>query len=107
MSVAHPETYPTGLRLIIEPDEDPTNPRRELDHLCRMVCWHRRRWLGDPYGWSGPGDFRRAWRHKSFLELPLHLHGRRHEWRAHPAGHPTRCHADRRRLKEKEEGMTR
>ncbi len=39
MSIAHQETDPTGLRLIIESDDDPMNPRRQFDNCCRIVCW--------------------------------------------------------------------
>lgn len=74
MSIAHQETDAAGLRLIIESDDNPMNPRREFDNLCRMVCRHRRYQLGDPHNWAAPADFRRAMRGVSHLELPLYLY---------------------------------
>ena len=72
--VAHEETDPTGLRLIIRSDDEPLNPRREFDNLCRMVCFHGRYQLGDPHSFDSPDDFRQAMRGETYLELPLYLY---------------------------------
>src|SRR5574343_1600293 len=46
------------LRIRMEQDQDPFNPRTDYDHAGTMVCWHRRYGLGeeqprlDPDGWA-------------------------------------------------------
>ena len=72
--IAHQETDPTGLRLVVEQDDHPLNPRLEFDNHCRMVCWHRRYRLGDPHDFAEPADFQRAMHGKRHLELPLYLY---------------------------------
>ena len=72
--VAHEETDPIGLRLIIRSDDDPLNPRRELANLCRMVCFHGRYELDEPHSFDSPDDFRQAMRGEIYLELPLYLY---------------------------------
>lgn len=49
----------------IRRDDDPLNPRDEIDHLCVMMCWHRNCVLGDRCSMQGgwPQGFRR----KEFL----------------------------------------
>ncbi len=38
-----------GYTISIVPDPDPLNPRENQDHLCKMICWHRRYTLGDKH----------------------------------------------------------
>ena len=42
----HTEEY-KGYTIKIVPDNDPMNPRKEFDHIGKMVCFHRRYNLGD------------------------------------------------------------
>lgn len=45
--------------LIVEPDNEPVNPREDCCPLGTMVCWHRRYRLGDEHSFSSPEDFLR------------------------------------------------
>lgn len=44
-------------RVRIIRDEDPSNPRKEYDNIGTMVCWHRRRNLGDEEPDYSPSEF--------------------------------------------------
>ena len=63
------------LRLKIEQDDFPTDPR-ENDNLGTMVCWHNRHKLGD----EQPGEGSEAWlrrynaEHQFYEKLPLYLY---------------------------------
>lgn len=70
----HTETDPTGLSLIVSADPDPLNPREEFDHICTLVCWHRRYRLGDAHDWHDPQAFLRAMKTRPHLKLPLYLY---------------------------------
>lgn len=37
------------MKIRIEPDTDPMNPREAFDHLGRMCCFHKRYALGDKH----------------------------------------------------------
>lgn len=45
--------------LLVLEDNDPLNPRDDYSPLGRMVCWHRRYWLGDKHNFATPEDFLR------------------------------------------------
>lgn len=45
------------MKLRIEQDFDPQNPRKDYDHLAKMVCWHRRYALGDEQPKYPAGEF--------------------------------------------------
>ena len=38
--------------IVVDHDEDPTNPREEWDNMGTMVCWHRRYNLGDDHNYQ-------------------------------------------------------
>lgn len=46
-----------GYTVKIISDPDPTNPRKDYDHVGRMVCWHRRYDLGDETRRDSPEAF--------------------------------------------------
>lgn len=46
--------------LIVQPDDEPVNPREDYDPFGHMVCWHRRYWLGDQHDYNGPEEFLRS-----------------------------------------------
>ena len=69
----HRETDPTGLRLSIEQDEYPTDPRGEWDFVGTMVCWHGRYNLGDAHNYPDPQAYRSTVG-DDILELPLYLY---------------------------------
>lgn len=71
--ITHQETHPTGLRLIIEQDDDPLNPRQRWDFVGTMICWHTHHLLGDAHRYQDPETYRRAVGH-DILELPLYLY---------------------------------
>jgi hypothetical protein len=48
----------------IEYDEDAANPRKDMDWLGTMVCWHSRYDLGDTHDYSEPKDFLRSLAHE-------------------------------------------
>lgn len=73
--VHHTETdAATGLSLTIIPDPCPLDPRKEFDHLGRMVCWHRRYRLGEDHAWADPQDFLAEMSSRPHLRLPLYLY---------------------------------
>lgn len=45
-------------RIRVEHDNDPMHPRKDMDNLGTMVCWHGRYELGDEQPSCSPGDFR-------------------------------------------------
>ena len=81
-----------GLTIEVITDQYPESPR-ESDNLGKMVCWHRRRRLGDNHEFGTPGEFR------AFLTetkaktvvLPVYLYD--HSGLA-LAAHPFSCHWD-------------
>ena len=72
--ILHEERDACGLKLIVTADPDPTDPRRDHDHLCTMVCWHRRYELGDKHDWSTPEEFRAATSEQPQIRLPVYLY---------------------------------
>ena len=69
------------LKLRVEQDEDPINPRKEYDNASRMVCFHKKYDLGDKHGYDS-GDFNGWVELRAYLEQeegplvackPLHL----------------------------------
>ena len=54
-------------------DDDPMNPRKDYDHLGRMVCFHRRYNLGDKHSFDieSAKEFRKQ---KNVYSLPLYLY---------------------------------
>lgn len=64
----------TGLSVHIRQDEDPEDPRKCWDHLCRMVCWHRRYTLGDRHSWHDPEDFRGDVKGEQIIQMPIYLY---------------------------------
>ena len=70
----HTETDPSGLSLIVSADPDPVNPREESDHICTLVCWHRRTRLGDPHDWQDPQEFLADLKNRPHQKLPLYLY---------------------------------
>jgi len=70
----HTETDPSGLSLIVSADPDPVNPREEFDHICTLVCWHRRTRLGDPHDWQDPQEFLADMKNRPHQKLPLYLY---------------------------------
>ena len=58
--------------LFIHPDEDPLNPRKDLDNFGKMVCWHRRYDLGDDHDYDDPIDLLR-----DLYRSSIHDHGKR------------------------------
>lgn len=44
----HTEVY-NGFTIEIHPDQDPANPRTEFDNVGTMICFHKRRNLGDKH----------------------------------------------------------
>lgn len=65
-----------ALKVIIEQDQYPCNPREEFDHLGTMVCWHSRYILGDETETIDAGLRERmdALREEAFVFLPLYLY---------------------------------
>lgn len=51
----HTEVY-KGYRIVLHADSDPENPRKGMDNLGTMVCFHRRYNLGDEHNYSNPMD---------------------------------------------------
>ena len=52
------DTIQTGkLKITIEHDTDPLNPRTEYENVGRMVCWHRRYNLGDEQPTCSPDEY--------------------------------------------------
>lgn len=53
----------------IEPDTDPSNPRKEWDNVATMWCWHRRYNLGDGTPECPPDELAKhlATQHETFL----------------------------------------
>lgn len=45
-----------NLRLVLELDTDPQNPRKEFDNAATMVCFHQRYDLGDDHDYSEPAS---------------------------------------------------
>lgn len=43
-----------GLRLVVDYDHDPINPRKDYDHAATMVCFHGRYNLGDDHDYNNP-----------------------------------------------------
>lgn len=69
------------MKLKIEQDEDPQNPRTEWDNIGKMVCFHKQYCLGDKTDLMS-GDFN-GWdeleehlkqEHGLFVSLPLYLY---------------------------------
>ena len=54
--------------LIVEPDDDPVDPRIDCDPFGHMVCWHRRYSLGDGHHYATPEDFLRDLYRKSIRD---------------------------------------
>lgn len=46
-----------GCTIRIVSDDDPINPRKEFDHLGKMVCWHGRYNLGDEQPKEDAGEY--------------------------------------------------
>ena len=46
-----------GCTIRVVLDDDPINPRKEIDHLGKMVCWHRRYNLGDEQPKEAAGEY--------------------------------------------------
>ena len=70
------------VKVEIYQDEDPPNPRKEFDHLGKMVCFHRRYDLGDKHdfvrsedfdGWIAMEKYLRDTR-QAVIVLPLYLY---------------------------------
>lgn len=53
---AHVEVY-RGHRIVIDYDEDRLNPRKEMDNMGTMICFHGRYRLGDEHGYRDPKAF--------------------------------------------------
>ncbi len=49
----HTEFY-RGYKIEVYPDTDPQNPRKEFDHMGKMICFHRRHSLGDDHDYANP-----------------------------------------------------
>ncbi len=66
----------TTLKLRIEQDENPANPREEFDHFGTMACFHRRYHLGDKPFNNSPDDFETFWTENGAggIKLPLYLY---------------------------------
>lgn len=60
----------TQKRIRIEYDDDPMHPRKDMDNLGTMVCWHGRYELGDEQPRQDPAEFRSEMP-KDVIELPL------------------------------------
>jgi len=63
----------TQKRIRIEQDETPMHPRKDMDNLGTMVCWHGRYELGDEQPSESPDEFRSELP-KDVIELPLYLY---------------------------------
>ena len=50
-----------GCNVIIMQDTTPENPRTEYDNACTMVCWDKRRRLGDDHEFATPLEFGSWW----------------------------------------------
>ncbi len=64
----------TGLSVHVRQDNDPEDPRKGWDHLCRMVCWHRRYNLGDRHSWHDPEEYRADVTGEAIIQMPLYLY---------------------------------
>lgn len=63
----------TQKRIRVEQDETPMHPRKDMDNLGTMVCWHGRYELGDEQPSESPFEFRSELP-KDIIELPLYLY---------------------------------
>jgi hypothetical protein len=59
--------------LLIRQDTDPSDPRKDYDHLGTMATWHGRYTLGDVQPKERPAEYRKANLPKGSIELPLFL----------------------------------
>ena len=69
--ILHEERDACGLTLIVSADPDPIDPRRDFDHLCTLVCWHRRYDLGDQHDWEAPEAFKADMAARPHIRLPV------------------------------------
>ena len=72
--ILHEERDACGLTLIVSADLDPIDPRRDFDHLCTLVCWHRRYDLGDKHTFETPEAFRAGMAARPHTLLPVFLY---------------------------------
>ena len=72
--ILHEEHDACGLKLIVTADPYPIDPRAEFDHLCTMICWHRRYDLGDKHEWATPEKFRAVMDERPHIRLPIYLY---------------------------------
>lgn len=86
-----------GLTIEVITEQYPENPRESMEHLGKMVCWHKRHRLGDNHKFGTPEEFR-AFLTKTKAKIvvfPLYLFD-------HSglilATHPFSCHWDSGRL---------
>ena len=55
-------------------NDDVADPRKEYDHLGKMVCWHRRYTMGDSHTWDSPEDFNADIKSNKNIILPLFMY---------------------------------
>lgn len=63
----------TGLSMFVRQEMQPEDPRQSWDHLCRLICWHRKYSIGDIHNWRDPDDFEEEMKATPHLRLPIHL----------------------------------
>ena len=59
-----------GYTLKVVYDEDPENPRKDVENFGTMMCWHSRYSLGDEHSYTAPDDFLRAQLFSSLCATP-------------------------------------
>lgn len=61
------------LKLVVEQDTDPLDPRKEYDQFTTMVCWHRRYNLGDEQPKQSPDEYWESVKDESVGRLPIYM----------------------------------
>ena len=61
------------MKTVIERDTDADNPREQYDHLCTMVCFHRRYNIGDKHRYSGIDELLEELEGGDYLYRPIYM----------------------------------